>query len=197
MSNTYNLVFKVLVLGDSGTGKTAILKQYIDQTFNVSYMTTIGIDYVSKLEKINGKVIKLAIWDTAGQERFRSITKLYVRGVQCILFVYDITDLPSFLNIERWIEMVRDHSNNHMQYFIIGNKSDLSSRRVVSIEKAEELAEKYKCTYYEVTATNNPSISNMFRDIARSLSADALEFIPEEIVPKITVKTDKSKRCCM
>ena len=82
-----DLVFKILILGDSGVGKSAILKQYIDQTFDPTYMTTIGIDYACKVIHLQDKKIKLSIWDTAGQERFRSITKAYTRGIQCVLLV--------------------------------------------------------------------------------------------------------------
>lgn len=198
LSTSYDLVFKILILGDSGVGKSAILKQYIDQTFDATYMTTIGIDYACKVIHLQDKKIKLSIWDTAGQERFRSITKAYMRGIQCVLLVYDITDMQSFIDIERWIEMVQAHSyEQHIQYFIIGNKSDLNAKRLVPIEKATMLAEKYNCNHFEVTATNYQSIRDMFYAIAKSLTRDVLKFIPEEISPKINInKKDNKKSCC-
>lgn len=198
MSINYDLVYKILILGDSGVGKSAILKQYINQTFDATHMTTIGIDYACKVIYLQDKKIKFSIWDTAGQERFRSITKAYMRGMQCVLLVYDITDMQSFADIERWIEMVRAYSyDQHIQYFIIGNKSDLNTKRMVSVEKATMLAEKYNCQYFEVTATNYKSIRDMFYIVAKSLTSDILMFIPEEISPKINIdKKDNNKSCC-
>ena len=193
-----DLVFKILILGDSGVGKSAILKQYIDQTFDPTYMTTIGIDYACKVIHLQDKKIKLSIWDTAGQERFRSITKAYTRGIQCVLLVYDITDIQSFTDIERWIEMVQSYSyDQHIHYFIIGNKSDLNAKRNVSIEKAITLSEKYNCQHFEVTATNYQSIRDMFHTVATSLTKDVIKFVINEPTQKININiNDNKKSCC-
>lgn len=194
-----DFTFKILILGDSGVGKSAILRQYINQTFDTSFMTTIGIDHASKVVSLHNKKVKLSIWDTAGQERFRSITKAYMRGIQCVILVYDVTDQISFDDIERWIEMVQEHSNDqHLQYFIVGNKLDLIYKRVITNDKALLLAKKYNCKSFEVSATNYQSILDLFNTITECLMADSPNFTRSAITPKINISNieNNKKNCC-
>lgn len=122
-----------MIIGNSGVGKSAILVRFVEEQFSEHYLATIGVDFRFKTMLIDGKNVKFQIWDTAGQERFRTITSAYYRGSQGILLVFDITDQLSFDNICKfWINEVETYSEKDSVYFLIGNKSDLSSQRAVS-----------------------------------------------------------------
>merc|ERR1711881_702429 len=107
---TYDLLFKLLLIGDSGVGKTCILFRFSDDAFNTTFISTIGIDFKIKTIEIDGKRIKLQIWDTAGQERFHTITTSYYRGAMGIMLVYDVTNEKTFDNIHRWLGYITEHA---------------------------------------------------------------------------------------
>jgi len=111
----YDYLIKLLMIGDSGVGKSCLLLRFSDDSFTTSFITTIGIDFKIKAVEIDGKRVKLQIWDTAGQERFRTITTAYYRGAMGILLVYDITDEQSFLNIRNWIRNIEQHATDSVQ----------------------------------------------------------------------------------
>ena len=129
---SYDLLFKLLLIGDSGVGKTSLLLGYSDNNFNNNFIPTIGIDFKIKTIELHGKKIKLQIWDTAGQERFISITTSYYRGAMGIMLVYDVTNSKSFDNISKWLRNIQEHSNPDVEKIILGNKCDMEDRRVVS-----------------------------------------------------------------
>merc|ERR1712062_439148 len=117
---TYDLLFKLLLIGDSGVGKTCVLFRFSDDTFNTTFISTIGIDFKIKTVELQGKKIKLQIWDTAGQERFHTITPSYYRGAMGIMLVYDITSLKTFDNIAKWLRTILEHSNTDVEKMILG-----------------------------------------------------------------------------
>ena len=117
----YDLLFKLLLIGDSGVGKTCILFRFSDDTFNTTFISTIGIDFKLKTIHLNGKLIKLQIWDTAGQERFHTITTAYYRGALGVMMVYDVTDKKSFDDIINWLRAIKEHANPNVEKMIIGN----------------------------------------------------------------------------
>ena len=117
----YDLLFKLLLIGDSGVGKTCILFRFSDDMFNTTFISTIGIDFKLKTIHLNGKLIKLQIWDTAGQERFHSITTAYYRGALGVMMVYDVTDKKSFDDIINWLRAIKEHANPNVEKMIIGN----------------------------------------------------------------------------
>ena len=129
---SYDLLFKLLLIGDSGVGKTSILLGYSDNNFNNNFIPTIGIDFKIKTIELHGKKIKLQIWDTAGQERFISITTSYYRGAMGIMLVYDVTNSKSFDNIAKWLRNIQEHSNPDVEKMILGNKCDMEDKRVAS-----------------------------------------------------------------
>ena len=117
----YDLLFKLLLIGDSGVGKTCILFRFSDDMFNTTFISTIGIDFKLKTIHLNGKLIKLQIWDTAGQERVHTITTAYYRGALGVMMVYDVTDKKSFDDIINWLRAIKEHANPNVEKMIIGN----------------------------------------------------------------------------
>lgn len=130
----YDYLIKLLLIGDSGVGKSCLLLRFSDGSFTTSFITTIGIDFKIRTIELDGKRIKLQIWDTAGQERFRTITTAYYRGAMGILLVYDVTDEASFNNIRNWIRNIEQHASDNVNKILVGNKADMDeSKRVCKL----------------------------------------------------------------
>ena len=165
----YDHLFKILLIGDSGVGKTCILCRFSDDSFNASFISTIGIDFKMKTIELNGKKIKLQIWDTAGQERFFTITSTYYRGAMGIMLVYDISDGKSFDSIGKWLRNIDENTDNEVVRMIIGNKCDLDDRRAVSTERGQEIAKSHSVSFLETSAKTNINISRAFHDITLSI----------------------------
>merc|ERR1712198_419784 len=151
---TYDLLFKLLLIGDSGVGKTCILFRFSDDMFNTTFISTIGIDFKLKTIHLNGKLIKLQIWDTAGQERFHTITTAYYRGALGVMLVYDITRPTSFDNLAKWLRTILEHSNADVEKMIIGNKCDMEEQRLISKERGEAIARENGIPFLETSAKN-------------------------------------------
>merc|ERR1712173_17004 len=161
---------KVLAIGESGVGKSAIILKFTDNTFTPSFLTTIGIDYkMKKVKSENGSECKLQIWDTAGQERFRNITNAYYRGANGIILVYDVTDEQSFLNIRYWLNQIEKHSTTHPIIILLGNKSDLNQKRTVSFQRAQELAKDHKIQFFETSAKTAININESFHSLIKQI----------------------------
>lgn len=121
----YDYLFKLLLIGDSNAGKTAVLLRFADRSFTEAYISTIGVDFKIRTLELEGKVVKLQIWDTAGQERFRTITSSYYRGAHGIILVYDVTDLDSFKNLRYWLAEIERYAADAVNKLLLGNKCDL------------------------------------------------------------------------
>ena len=135
MGEDYDYLFKILLIGDSGVGKSCLLLKYTDGIYADSYISTIGVDFKIKTEAIDGKTIKLQIWDTAGQERFRTITTAYYRGAMGILLVYDVSDEQSFTNVRNWMRQIDQNAAENVTRILIGNKCDVDPSERVSYFK--------------------------------------------------------------
>jgi len=168
---TYDLLFKLLLIGDSGVGKTCILFRFSDDAFNTTFISTIGIDFKIKTIELKGKKIKLQIWDTAGQERFHTITTSYYRGAMGIMLVYDITNAKSFDNIAKWLRNIDEHANEDVEKMILGNKCDMEDSRVVQKERGEAIAREHGIKFMETSAKNNVNIEKAFHELAESILA--------------------------
>ncbi|KAL9654188.1 hypothetical protein ABK040_000770 [Willaertia magna] len=144
------LFFKVLLLGDSGVGKSSILSMFCDDKFNFTHISTVGVDFKTVHLTIQDKQIQLQIWDTAGQERYRSIITAYYRGAHGIFLIFDLTKRETFENIRRWLTDVSKHAHQSVKTILIGNKKDLDHIRTVSTEEAEQLAKELGVKYFEV-----------------------------------------------
>eukprot|EP01027_Heterolobosea_sp_BB2_P006112 GEZU01009267.1.p1 GENE.GEZU01009267.1~~GEZU01009267.1.p1 ORF type:complete len:171 (-),score=18.98 GEZU01009267.1:492-1004(-) len=125
----YDYLIKLLLIGDSGVGKSCLLLRFSDDSFTTSFITTIGIDFKIRTIELDGKRIKLQIWDTAGQERFRTITTAYYRGAMGILLTYDVTDEGSFANVRNWMKNIEQHATENVNKILLGNKCDLVEKK--------------------------------------------------------------------
>ena len=168
ISQDYDYLFKVLLLGDSDVGKSSLILRYTEETFNSKLVNSIGVDFKMKKKEIEGKIIKVQIWDTAGHERFRSITYSYYRGANAIIIVFDITDKKSFLSITEWLKQIEKHAKENVFKFLVGNKSDLEEERKVTFEEAKEYADKHDLPYIETSAKEGININELFESSIKS-----------------------------
>merc|ERR1712130_254203 len=125
----YDYLFKVVLIGDSGVGKSNLLSRFTRNEFNLDSKSTIGVEFATRSIQVDNKTIKAQIWDTAGQERYRAITSAYYRGAVGALLVYDISKQVTFENVERWLNELRDHADNNIVIMLVGNKSYLKHLR--------------------------------------------------------------------
>lgn len=160
------MIMKLLLVGDSGVGKSCLLLRFVEDKFNPSFITTIGIDFKIRTIESKGKKIKLQVWDTAGQERFRTITTAYYRGAMGIVLIYDVTDARTFENVENWFQTVTQHANDDAQIFLVGNKSDDEENRQVSREQGQQLAQKLNIPFLEASAKTNDNVESIFYELA-------------------------------
>ena len=179
------LSLKILLIGDSQVGKTSLLLKYTEHIFPEEHITTIGVEYKDKFVIKDNYNIRLQIWDTAGQERFRSITKNIYRNAHGVLFVYDITNKESFLNIKNWIKDLQNVGND-IKGVILGNKIDLEQKREVQKELAEELANKNEMPFLETSAKQNIKVNEGFDLMINELLKDKSE---NEIIERFSRKT--------
>jgi Ras-related protein Rab-1A len=166
----YDYLFKLLLIGDSGVGKSSLLLRFADHTFDDRYISTIGVDFKIRTVDLQGKTIKLQIWDTAGQERFRTIVSSYYRGAHGIIIVYDVTDRDSFDNVKHWLSEVDRYGVENVEKLLIGNKSDLTSKRRVDPAEAKELAERLGIQMIETSAKQSTNVDKAFLMMATRLT---------------------------
>jgi Ras-related protein Rab-8A len=166
----YDHLIKLLMIGDSGVGKSCLLLRFVDDSFTTSFITTIGIDFKIRTIEIDGKRIKLQIWDTAGQERFRTITTAYYRGAMGILLIYDVTDESSFNNIRNWIRNIEQHASDNVNKILVGNKADMDeSKRAVPTARGQELADEFGIKFFETSAKTNLNVEQVFFTLGRDI----------------------------
>ncbi|XP_059285262.1 ras-related protein YPT3 [Lycium ferocissimum] len=161
----YDYLFKLVLIGDSGVGKSNLLSRFTKNEFNLESKSTIGVEFATKSLKIEGKVIKAQIWDTAGQERYRAITSAYYRGAVGALLVYDVTRHVTFENVTRWLKELRDHTDPNIVVMLLGNKSDLRHLVAVSTDEAKSLAEREALYFMETSALEATNVDNAFTEV--------------------------------
>lgn len=159
---------KIMLLGESQIGKTSLIQRYVKNNFNLSYITTVGIDFQLKQIKMNNKSIKLQIWDTAGQERFKNITKSYFHSSDGFIVGYDITSRLSFTNVSTWLKEINDNAPEEIQKILIGNKCDLNEREVTT-EEGQKLAEENGMKFFETSAKNDINVKETFESITKDI----------------------------
>ena len=170
----YSMIFKMILIGDSGVGKTNILNRYVNDAFSETTKSTVGVELGTKVEEYNNTKIKVQIWDTAGQERYKSITKTYYKGAKGAFIVYDITKKDSFKNIDKWIQDLREFGEDDAAILIVGNKSDLEESREVTTDEVKKKAEVYKMAYCETSALKSKNINYAFQTLIK-LVAEKME----------------------
>jgi Ras-related protein Rab-8A len=168
----YDYLIKLLLIGDSGVGKSCLLLRFSEDSFTSSFITTIGIDFKIKKILLDNKWVKLQIWDTAGQERFRTITSAYYRGAMGILMVYDVTDEASFSNIRNWMRNIEQHASDTVNKVLVGNKCDMDeSKRKVPFSRGQALADEFGIRFFETSAKTNSNVEEVFQAIAKEVVA--------------------------
>jgi len=197
ISQDYDYLFKVLLLGDTDVGKSSLILRYTEETFNSKLVNSIGVDFKMKKKEIDGKIIKVQIWDTAGHERFRSITYSYYRGANAIIIVFDITDKKSFLSITEWLKQIEKHAKENVFKFLVGNKSDLSEERKVTYEEAKEYADEHDLPYIETSAKEGININELFESSIKSFLSNS-KYIWEDKNIKLNSQSTNSEKnnCC-
>lgn len=198
----YDALYKVIIIGDSGSGKTATLQRFSDGVFNDAYISTIGVDFRYKKVDINGKIVKLQIWDTAGQERFRTITAAYYRGAEAIIIVYDLTNIESYNHVSHWLAeyfKYKPAGSPRAGFMLLGNKCDLlpepKDGNLYRNMAAAQFAAENDMLYYEISAKSDINISDAFNSfVAKLLTRECLPAPtgPPIYPPPIPNKT----RCC-
>ncbi|XP_045153095.1 ras-related protein Rab-1B [Echinops telfairi] len=162
-------LFKLLLIGDSGVGKSCLLLRFADDTYTESYISTIGVDFKIRTIELDGKTIKLQIWDTAGQERFRTITSSYYRGAHGIIVVYDVTDQESYANVKQWLQEIDRYASENVNKLLVGNKSDLTTKKVVDNTTAKEFSDSLGIPFLETSAKNATNVEQAFMTMAAEI----------------------------
>jgi Ras-related protein Rab-11A len=203
----YYLSHTVVLIGDSGVGKSNLLSRFTRNEFNLESKSTIGVEFATKSIQTEGKTIKAQIWDTAGQERYRAITSAYYRGAVGALLVYDISKPQTFENVERWLKELRDHADANIVVMLVGNKMDLRHLRSVSTEEAIAFAEANNLAFIETSALDSTGVDSAFHRILTEIyrlmsrktiaSEESSSKLPsgESIVVQNPMESQK-KNCC-
>ena len=168
---TYDEKIQIIMIGESGVGKTSLIKRYTNNIFNSNHLETIGIEFYNREERINNQIIQIKIWDTAGQEIFHSLTKNFYRKADGIIIVYDITNKESFEKVQDWVKSVYDNSDNYkeIQMIIVGNKIDLEEKREVSKEEGLKIGKYFEIDFFEASAKNSEGVRNFMVKIIRDI----------------------------
>lgn len=169
---SFDYLFKIVLIGDPGVGKTCIVQRFKKGTFVEKHGSTIGVDFTMKTLEVDSKKIKLQVWDTAGQERFRTITQSYYRNAHAVIITYDITKKDSFKNVTRWTEDVKKYAPPNVLKLLVGNKTDINDNREVSLEDARSCAAHYSMVdVLEASAKDATNIENAFIRVASELKS--------------------------
>jgi len=179
-SSAYDHLFKVVLVGDSGVGKSNLLLRFTRNTFSPEEKSTIGVEFATRvLPMTDSKRVKAQIWDTAGQERYRAITNAYYRGAVGAILIYDITKRDTFMNIPRWLRELRDHANEDIVLLLVGNKLDMCREephlREVSTAEADELAQQHKLIRLETSARTGENVDDAFVQVIRTIYQNAFQ----------------------
>eukprot|EP00934_Nitzschia_sp_Nitz4_P006234 Nitzschia sp. Nitz4//scaffold238_size30058//21838//22677//NITZ4_008004-RA/size30058-augustus-gene-0.18-mRNA-1//-1//CDS//3329543543//6224//frame0 len=201
MSGEYDYLFKLLIIGDSGVGKSCLLLRFTDDTYTDAYTSTIGVDFKIRTTDLDGKVIKLQIWDTAGQERFRTITSSYYRGAHGIVIVYDVSDRASFQNVKQWLHEIDRNAGEATQKLLIGNKCDLDRKRAVSTAEGKEFADSMGIEFLETSAKTSQNVEQAFMCMVAQIKAKMLNQpqAPMAARPPVSLQGQQVKpksNCC-
>ena len=171
-STSYDEKIKLMVIGETRVGKTALIKKYTKNVFGGAYLTTVGIDFQEKIINVEEKSVKLQIWDTAGQERFRNIAKSYFHTSDGFLLVYDISCKDSFEKLNFWYEQIKLNAPENTKCVVAGNKCDLEEKRQVNKNEGENFAKTYNINFYETSAKDGINVDEVFQTLANEIMKD-------------------------
>ena len=198
--------FKVVVVGDSGVGKTNLIKRFVSNEFKSDSKATVGVEFLSKNFIINGEIFKIEIWDTAGQERYKSITTAYYKGAKGAMIVYDVTNQTSFDNVDKWYNEIKEKASKNINLIVIGNKNDLIDKKIINSESSIEKAKSFGIAIMETSALSASNVKEAFylilKEMYKSLKSMINDGDKKENVQgngvqlNTTEKTKKKKKCC-
>ncbi|OHT03785.1 Ras-related protein YPTC6 [Tritrichomonas foetus] len=201
-------LLKIILIGDSGVGKTNLLNQFVRNQFNPESKTTIGVEFATKTVQINGKTIKAQIWDTAGQERYRAITSAYYKGANGALLMFDITNSVSFNSLHKWLKELRDNSDTKVTIMLIGNKCDMKQMRSITVHEASDFAETEQLLFIETSALDATNVKEAFIKLISTILESSIhtgfgssdQHKPEITKPKSSVRVhdpdNEGPNCC-
>ena len=187
---------KVITLGNSAVGKTSFLMKYIDNSFTLTYTTTLGIDFKQKKIKLkDGRDVRLRIFDTAGQERFKAVSVSFIKKADGVILIYDISDIESFEAVENWIKSIREIGKEKLPIILVGNKCDLSDdKRKVSLKEGQDKASEFNIPFYETSCKEGINIKEVFEKLIDDIIEKGSKNINREY--KILNKGKKKEKCC-
>jgi len=193
----YDYLFKVVLIGDSGVGKSSLLSRFARDKFNSESKSTFGLEFATRSTVVDGKTIKAQIWDTAGQERYRAIISAYYHCAVGALLVYDISKRLTYENVDRWLRELRDHADQNIVIMLVGNKSDLRHLRSVPTEEAKSFAALNALNCIETSALDSTNVKNVFENILTEIyrieSRKQISNPPNRAVIQSRVKLDDAK----
>ena len=184
----YDMIFKIVLIGDTSVGKTNILSKYLSNEFDPDSKATVGVEFGTRDFKIENNTVKVQIWDTAGQERYRSITNAYYKGAKGSLLVYDITNPKTFENVDKWLSDLKTNAEEKISVVLVGNKTDLESERKISLEQGKEKAELFKLAFIETSALNGNNIEKAFNELISDVYKNHHELFEKQAKVEITEK---------
>lgn len=168
----YQYIFKIILIGSPGAGKSSILHRFVQGNFEEKYNCTLSVDFYMKTLEFSDFFVKLQIWDTAGMEKYKSLTTSYYRGSHAAFIIFDLTKRDSFDAVPRWLESYNKNCNNGEQnriVILVGNKRDLNNEREVSAEEAKSFADSYNMAYFETSAKDGMNVNEIFNFISEKL----------------------------
>jgi len=201
----YNFVFKVVLIGESGVGKSNLLSRFTKNEFNHDSRTTIGVEFSTRTVQLNGLTIKAQIWDTAGLERYRAITSAYYRGAVGALLVYDISKHLTYESASRWLKELYDHADPHIVVMLVGNKSDLASVRSVPTEDAKNFAEQNGLLFMETSALESTNVEMAFNNVlaeihkkvsSKEVTRGSISAVSLSSPNALSTNAEEKKPCC-
>jgi len=190
----YDEMAKIILIGDTNTGKTSFVKRFVDETYDESTPATIASDFMTKKILVDGRTIKLQIWDVAGLEKLRSVIPAYYRGARGIILLYDISNKDSFLNLDRWLEQIETHAAANAKVIIIGHKSDLESSRAITKDLGQNWAEKNGYLFSEASAKSNNNVKDAFYTLIADMFDTTFESVMVANLPQISPTRIESAR---
>ena len=196
--------FKIVIVGDTGVGKTNLVKRFVHKTYNENTEPTIGVEYFSNNYLINDILCKIDLWDTGGQERYKSITSAYYKGASGAIIVYDVTSSTTFNNIEKWLQEIKERTSRDIKIIMIGNKTDLENKRVISKEISKNKAADLNIPVIETSALNASNVKEAFHLMIKEIYNSSISKIDdsnlnnknEYNVLDSYVDLNKKKGCC-
>ena len=189
-THKFDYLFKILIIGEVSVGKTCLLLRYADDSFTQNHLTTLGIDFKTKIITINNSVIKLQIWDTAGCERFRTITKSYYKDANGIILTYDISNSNSLKNIQNWMKLIEQNAEDGVCKILVGNKCDLENR-AIKTEEGEKIAQDFGMKFFETSAKSDINVDEAFNYLVTIILEKAQKNISNS---NIVLEKDKHKK---